>query len=88
MERTSIIGDIQGRRIIGQYFKSSRLFHPGELLKQPRNKGNKDHRTIFQEFMVVSSSRTARTTEQLREQGSKKNISGVWGSSTLLNRLK
>ena len=38
---------IQGGKIIEQYFKSSGLFHSGELLELSRNKGNKDHRTIF-----------------------------------------
>ena len=32
-------------------------------------------RTIFQEFRVVPSTRTAKTTEQLRKQGYKENIS-------------
>ena len=46
---------IQEGKIIGEYFKSSGLFLSGELLKLSRNKGNKDHRTIFQEFRVVPS---------------------------------
>ena len=46
---------IQVGKTIGQYFKSSGLFHSGELLELSRNKGNKDHRTIFQEFRVVPS---------------------------------
>ena len=50
-------GVIQGGKIIGIYFKILGLFHSGKLLELSRNKGNKDHRTIFQEFMVVPSAK-------------------------------
>ena len=46
---------IQEGKIIGHYFKRSELFHSGELLELSRNKGNKDHRTIFQELRIVPS---------------------------------